>query len=110
MNDELFEAMQESYAARQIAPVVERGGKPVANIKKAFQAASDRSGVHVTPYMLRHTGAVWAAEAGISMAALAQFMGHAASTPNERHYARVRPDYMANVANAGTRRRDWQSR
>src|SRR3546814_10400084 len=74
MNDELFEAMQESYAARQIAHVVERVGKPVANIKKAFQAASDRSGVHVTPYMLRHTGAVWAAGAGISIEALDHFM------------------------------------
>src|SRR3546814_5338287 len=106
MNDELFEAMQESYAARQITHVVERGGKPVANIKKAFQAASDRSGVHVTPYMLRHTGAVWAAEAGISMAALAQFMGHDDSTTTERHYARFSPDYLANVANAVRRRRN----
>ena len=80
--------------------MVERGAKKVANIKKAFQAASERSGLHVTPYTLRHTGAVWAAEAGISMPALAQFMGHDDSTTTEKHYARFSPDYLANVANA----------
>jgi integrase len=103
-NDELFAALEEAYAARQCAYVVERGAKRVASVKKAFQAASERSGIYVTPYTLRHTGAVWAAEAGISMAALAQFMGHDDSTTTERHYARFSPDYLANVANAVQRR------
>lgn len=104
MNDELFEALEAAYAARQIAYVVERGAKKVANIKKAFQAASERSGIQVTPYMLRHTGAVWAAEQGISMAALAQFMGHDDDSTTQRHYARFSPDYLVSVANAVQRR------
>lgn len=104
MSDQLFEAMEEAYAARQIANVIERGAKPVANIKKAFQAASARSGIHVTPYMLRHTGAVWAAEAGVSMAALAQFMGHDDDSTTQKHYARYSPEYLAEVANAVQRR------
>lgn len=104
MNDELHAALQGAYAARQCAYVVERGAEKVASVKKAFQAASVRCGIHVTPYMLRHTGAVWAAEAGISMAALAQFMGHDDSTTTERHYARFSPDYLLNVANAVQRR------
>lgn len=104
MNDELFAEMATAYEARQSAYVVERGAKKVANIKKAFQAASERSGINVTPYMLRHTGAVWAAENGISMAALAQFMGHEDDSTTQRHYARFSPDYLANVANAVQRR------
>lgn len=104
MNDELHAALVEAYAARQCGFVVERGAKQVGSVKKAFQAASDRSGIHVTPYTLRHTGAVWAAEAGISMPALAQFMGHDDSGTTERHYARFSPDYLANVANAVQRR------
>jgi integrase len=104
MNDQLHSALEDAYKARQCAYVVERGAKRVANIKKAFQAASERSGVHVTPYTLRHTGAVWAAEAGISMAALASFMGHDDSTTTERHYVVFSPDYLANVANAVQRR------
>jgi integrase len=104
MNDELHDALAEAYAARQCAYVVERGAQKVASVKKAFQAASERCGMHVTPYALRHTGAVWAAEAGISMAALAQFLGHDDDTTTQRWYARFSPDYLANVANAVQRR------
>lgn len=106
MNAELREALETAYAARQCAFVVEHGAKQVASVKKAFQAASERSGVHVTPYTLRHTGAVWAAEAGISMAALAQFMGHDDSATTEKHYARFSPGYLAGVADAVQRRRN----
>jgi len=104
MNDELHTALSEAYEARQCSHVIERGAQPVKSVKKAFQSASDRSGIHVTPYTLRHTGAVWAAEAGTPMAALAQFMGHDDSTTTERHYARFSPGYLANVANAVQRR------
>jgi len=104
MNDELREALETAYEARQCAHVVERGAQKVGSVKKAFQAASERSGVQVTPYTLRHTGAVWAAEAGISMPALAQFMGHDDSATTERHYARFSPGYLANVANAVRRK------
>lgn len=106
INDELLEALERAYAARQCAHVVEHGAKPVASVKKAFQAASARCGLHVTPYMLRHTGAVWAAEAGIGMPALAQYMGHDDDTTTQRHYARYSPDYLADVANAVQRRRN----
>jgi integrase len=61
--------------------------------------------VQVTPYTLRHTGAVWVAEAGISMAALAQYMGHeGGSAVTEKVYARFSPGYLANVANAVRRK------
>ena len=106
MNDELRDALEAAYEARQCAFVVEHGAKQVASVKKAFSAASDRSGVRVTPYTLRHTGAVWAAEAGTSMAALAQYMGHETSATTEMHYARFTPGYLAGVANAVQRVRN----
>jgi len=98
LNDEALEALQEAYKARQSEYVVERGAKPIASIKKAFQAASARSGVHVTPYTLRHTGAVWAAEAGAPMDELAQFMGHDDSATTSTHYARYSPGHLMGVA------------
>lgn len=104
MNDELHDALAEAYTARQCAYVVERGARKVASVKKAFQAASERSGVHVTPYTLRHTGAVWAAEAGISMAEIAQFLGHDDDRTTQKHYSRFSPDYLVRVANAIQRR------
>lgn len=101
MADWLRPAMEEAYAARQSAYVIERGGKQVASIKKAFAAASQRSNVHATPYTLRHTAAVWKAEDGVPMAELAQFLGHEDSVTTERHYARFSPTYLRKAANAG---------
>jgi integrase len=98
LNDEALEALQDAYKARQSEYVVERGAKQVGNIKKAFQAASERSGIRVTPYTLRHTGAVWAAEAGASMDELAQFMGHDDSATTSTHYARYSPGHLMGVA------------
>lgn len=98
LNDEALEALQAAYEARQSEYVVERGAKRVWNIKKAFQAASERSGIRVTPYTLRHTGAVWAAEAGASMDELAQFMGHDDSATTSTHYARYSPGHLRGVA------------
>jgi integrase len=98
LNDEAVEALREAHRARQSEYVIERGAKPIGNIKKAFQAASTRSGIRVTPYTLRHTGAVWAAEAGVSMDELAQFMGHDDSATTSTHYARYSPGYLRGVA------------
>lgn len=106
ISDDLMPELETAYAARQCNYVVERGAKKVGNIKKAFQAASERSGIHVTPYMLRHTGAVWAAEAGVSMPELAQFMGHDDDSTTQRHYARFSPGHLVGVANAVQRRKN----
>lgn len=98
--DDLREPLETAYAGRQSNFVIEHGAKQVASVKKAFQAASARSGIEVTPYTLRHTGAVWAAEAGTGMAALSQYMGHTTSAVTESHYARFSPGYLAGVANS----------
>jgi integrase len=104
LNDEAIAALREAHAARQSDYVIERGAAQVRNIKKAFQAASQRCGLRVTPYMLRHTGAVWAAEAGTDMEELAQFMGHDDSTTTTKHYARFSPGFLRGVAKAVQRR------
>lgn len=98
--DDLLEWLQMGSRARTSDFVIERGGKRVASVKKAFQAASERSAVHATPYTLRHTGAVWAVENGVSMAELSQFLGHDTSATTEKFYARYSKDYLRGVANA----------
>jgi integrase len=100
INDYLLTALQKAFNDRTCEYVVERGGRRVACIKKAFLAASERSNVHATPYTLRHTGCVWAAEAGVPMAELAQFLGHDDDRTTSKHYARFSPDYLRGVANA----------
>lgn len=93
-------ALEEHYRARTSVYVVEFAGKQVANIKKSFIAASERSSVHATPYTLRHTGAVWAAEGGVPMPELAQMMGHETDHTTQIHYARFTPGRLLNVAEA----------
>lgn len=104
INPELVDALLEAFEARQSDYVIEYAGKPIRSVKKAFQAASKRFGEKVTPYMLRHTGAVWAAEAGTPMSELAQYMGHDDDTTTQKHYARYSPDYLKKVSNAVRRR------
>ena len=94
-------ALEEAWALRQSDFVIERGGRGISCIKKAFAAASQRSGVHATPYTLRHTGAVWRAEDGVPMTEIAQLMGHDDDRTTQKHYARFSPDYLRGAANAG---------
>ena len=98
LDEETLALLKTAHEGAQSDYIIERGGKKVANIKKAFQAASARSGIHVTPYTLRHTGAVWAAERGTPMAELAQFMGHDDDTTTQKHYARFTPTYLRGVS------------
>lgn len=100
LNDDALEALKQAYSGRQSQYVIERGAERVKSIKKAFQAASERSGIHATPYTLRHTGAVWAAEAGVSMDELAQYMGHDDAATTSKHYARFSPGHLRRVADS----------
>jgi integrase len=104
ITDELLAVLQVGHAARTCEFVIERGGNQVASVKKAFQAASERSGVHATPYTLRHTGAVYAAEAGVPMPQLAQMMGHDDDRTTQKHYAVWSPDFNRDAAEAIARR------
>lgn len=56
----------------------------------------------VTPHVLRHTAAVWMAEAGVPMTEIAAYLGHSDSRITERVYARFSPDYLRKAA-AGIR-------
>lgn len=98
LDAETMALLKKAHDGAQSDYVIERGGKRVASIKKAFQAASKRSKIHVTPYTLRHTGAVWAAERGTPMTELAQFMGHDDDRTTQKHYARFSPTYLRGVS------------
>lgn len=98
LNEIAVEALREAYRARQSIYVIEHGGKQVACVKKGFRLASARCGFKVTPYMLRHTAAVWMAEDSVPMAEIAQFMGHENSRITERHYARFSPQFLRRAA------------
>lgn len=101
MTDRARTALTEAARARTCAHVIEYGGAPVGKIRKAFAAAAESAGLPwCTPHVLRHTAAVWMAEAGVPMAEIAQYLGHSDSRITERVYARFSPQHLRRAAGA----------
>jgi len=97
-------AQRALVVAKQVAMthhVIEFAGKPVLDIKKSFARAVQRAGLEdVTPHVLRHSAAVWMAEAGVPMAEIAQYLGHDSLETTRKIYARFSPDYLRGAARA----------
>ena len=100
MNDMAFTALKKASEGALSIYVVEWSRERVKSIKKGVGAAGTRAGLEVSPHVLRHTAAVWMAEAGRPMSEIAKYMGHTNSATTERVYARYSPDYLKHSANA----------
>lgn len=101
MTDRARAALIEAAKAQTCDHVIEYAGGPVRKIRKAFAAAAERAGVPwCTPHVLRHTAAVWMAEAGTPMAEIAQYLGHEDDRITQRVYARFSPQHLRRAAGA----------
>lgn len=101
MTDACLTALKEAYEARQSPYVIEYGGERVLDIKKGFAGAARRAKLNdVVPHDLRHSAAVWMAEAGVSMDEIAQYLGHSSSSITFKVYARFSPEYLRKAASA----------
>lgn len=98
INDRLYPLLVDAKEAALTPFVIESGGERILSIRKGFEAASKRSGVHCTPHMLRHSVAVWMAEARTPMEEIASFLGHKDTRITSRVYARFTPDYLRRAA------------
>lgn len=80
---------------REGAFVVNRSGKPLLSVKKAFGQCCAKVGLlGVSPHTLRHTCASWQAQDGVSFAKIGKFLGHSDSATTERRYSHHAQDYM----------------
>ena len=102
MTDRAARALKQAYEARTSDYVIEWGGQPLKSIRRAFSAACARAGLgqDVTPHTLRHTAAVWLAEAGTPMPEITTYLGHSDSRVTERVYARFSPGYLRKASKA----------
>lgn len=101
MTQRAYEALQTHYKARTTEYVIEYGGGPVGSILAAFKRTAVKAGLSdVTPHVLRHSSAVWLAEAGVPMSEISQYLGHSNSRITESTYARYSPEYLKKAANA----------
>lgn len=102
INDDLMAVLSTAHHVRRTDCVVEYGERRLKSIRTAFNAAVRRSGLSddVTPHVIRHTAAVWMAEAGVQMEEISQYLGHKSVETTRRIYARFSPDYLRGAASA----------
>lgn len=94
-------ALSEAETGKRTSFVIEYAGEPVASVRTGLAAAAERAKVgKVTPHMLRHTAAVWMAEASVPMGQIAQFLGHRDANVTARVYARYSPEFLRSAASA----------
>ena len=75
--------------------VVQRAGKGLLSVKKAFGECCAKVGlVGVSPHTLRHTCASWQAQDGVSFAKIGKYLGHSDSATTEKRYSHHAVDYM----------------
>lgn len=100
MNANARAALEEAYPARLTDHVIEYGGKPVRSVKKAIQRLAERTGIPVSPHVLRHSCAVWMAQADVPMQKISQYLGHTSLRMTEQVYARYSPSFMKDAGEA----------
>lgn len=103
INDRLLPLLADAKDGALTAFVIEEHGQRIASIRKGFESASKRSGIHCTPHMLRHSAAVWMAEDRTPMEEIASYLGHKDTRITTAVYARFNPDYLQRAA----RSLDW---
>ncbi len=101
INDTLMAALLEAKEGALTKYVLEWSGDRIHTVKGAFKRAAARCGWDdVTPHTLRHTAAVWMAEADVPMAVISQYLGHSSTAVTEKVYARYSPSYLRTAAAA----------
>lgn len=100
MNAQAREALLEAFSGRLSDHVIEFNGKPIASVKKAIQRLAVKAGVPFSPHVLRHTCAVWMAQADVPMQKISQYLGHTSLRMTEQVYARYSPSYMRDASEA----------
>lgn len=95
ISDQLRPELLRAKEVAQSPYVIEYAGERVLNVKRGFAGAVRRAGLNdVTPHDLRHTAAVWMAEAGIPFEEIAQYLGHSSTKVTFAVYARFSPTHL----------------
>jgi len=101
ISDSALPVLVEAKARARTPYVVEYADRPVGSIRTGLDGALRRAGLPMGgPRMLRHTAAVWMAQAGVPMAEIAEHLGHTNTALTARHYARFGPDHLQRGAKA----------
>lgn len=102
MNETARQELLAAYAGRMTDYVIEWNGEQVGSVKKALERLAKRTGIPFSPHVLRHTCAVWMAQADVPMQKISQYLGHTSTRVTEASYARYSPSFMRDAGEAVT--------
>lgn len=94
MNAVARAALEEAHKGALTDYVIEYMRKPVISVKKAIGRLAADTGIAVSPHVLRHTCAVWMAQADVPMQKISQYLGHTSLAMTSNVYARYSPSFM----------------
>jgi integrase len=73
--------------------VIHKGGKRVRDFRVAWKTIMERSGLSITPHILRHTVATQLAQKNVPMPQISRLLGHRSTAITERVYAKYSPEF-----------------
>ena len=73
--------------------VIHKGGKRVRDFRVAWKTIMKRSGLSITPHILRHTVATQLAQKNVPMPQISRLLGHRSTAITERVYAKYSPEF-----------------
>ena len=73
--------------------VIHRGGKRVIDFRSDWDKLMKKTGLDITPHILRHTVATHLAQKNVPIPQIARILGHSNSQITERVYAKFSPDF-----------------
>lgn len=100
MNATARAALEGAHKGALTDNVIEFAGRPVKSVKKAIERLAKATGITVSPHVLRHTCAVWMAQADVPMQKISQYLGHTSMAMTASTYARYSPSFMADAGAA----------
>jgi len=100
MNATARKALLEAYKARQTDFVIEYNRESVKSVKKAIERLAKATNIKFSPHVLRHTCAVWMAQADVPMQKISQYLGHTSLAMTSEVYARYSPSFMVDAGQA----------
>lgn len=101
LNTRARAVLKRAREAARTPYVIEWADRGLKTVRQSFAKACERAGLRgVTPHVLRHTAAVWMAEAEAPMSEISQYLGHSSTRVTEAIYARYSPGYLRRAAAA----------
>lgn len=93
MSDSLKTLLTELSLSNDSPYVINKNGKRVRDLRKAWGHIMEKSGLDITPHILRHTVATQLAQKNVPMPQISRLLGHRSTAITERVYAKYSPDF-----------------